>query len=159
MPEPMPNLEQFLNQQLKPKPGGGYSEVHDHRPYRPGDPVKDIHWKLSLKTDELIVREAMEAVRREILLAVRTPSGPEHRDQNLGNLRYVSGWLLEHEVPHSVLWMNGESMTRSEVHDEDSMIRMLTGACLAAEKSPPLPEQLPFRTDWLCRIGKEGEAT
>ena len=158
MPEPMPNLEQLLNQQMKPRPGGGYSEVHDHRPYRPGDPVKDIHWKLSLKTDELIVREPMEAVRRELLLAVRTPAGPELRDENLGNLRYLSNWLLDHEIRHSVIWMEGENLARAEVFDEGSLLRMLRAVCMAPEKSQPLPEQMPFRTDWLCRVGKEASA-
>ena len=158
VPEPMPNLEQLLNQQMKPRPGGGYSEVHDHRPYRPGDPVKDIHWKLSLKTDELIVREPMEAVRRELLLAVRTPAGPELRDENLGNLRYLSNWLLDHEIRHSVIWMEGERLTRAEVSDGDSLLRMLRAVCMAPEKSQPLPEQMPFRIDWLCRVGKEASA-
>ncbi len=159
IPEPMPNLEQFLNLQLKPKPGGGYSEIHDHRPYRPGDPVKGIHWKLSLKSDELIVREAMEPIRREILLAVRTPFGPELRDLNLGNLRYVCGWMLQHDIRHSVLWMDGENLARGEVSDEDSMLRVLTRVCMTQEKSLPLPEQMPFCAEWLCRIGKEGGTT
>ena len=154
----MPNMLQLMSLQFKPKLGGGYSEVHDHRPYRPGDPIKDIHWKLSLKTDELIVREPMEAVRRELLLAVRTPAGPELRDENLGNLRYLSNWLLDHEIRHSVIWMEGERLTRAEVSDGDSLLRMLRAVCMAPEKSQPLPEQMPFRTDWLCRVGKEASA-
>ena len=158
IPDPMPDLERFLDRQLKPKPGGGYSEIYDHRPYRPGDPVKGIHWKLSLKSEELIVREPMEPVRREVLLAVRTPVGAELRDRNLGNLRYVSGWLLDRGVRHSVLWMDGESLVRDEVSDEESLLRVLGRLCAAAEKSRPLPEQMPFRSDWLCRIGREGGA-
>ena len=71
-PDPMPRMDQFLQQQMKAKPGGGFSELHDNRPYRPGDLVKDIHWKLSLKTDELIVREAQEPLFRRMVLA------PEH---------------------------------------------------------------------------------
>ena len=159
IPEPMPNLEQVLNQQLKPRPGGGFSEIHDHRPYRPGDPIKGIHWKLSLKTDELIVREPMDAIRREILLAVRTPRGPELRNMNLGNLRYLSGWLLDRGVAHSVLWMEGDSPVREEIKDEDSLLRVLVRTCLAPEDSAALPEQIPFKADWLCRIGREGDAT
>ena len=32
-------------------------EISDIRDYRPGDPLKSVHWKLSSKTEELIVRD------------------------------------------------------------------------------------------------------
>ena len=154
-PEPMPNMEQILNQQLRPKNGGGYSEIHDHRPYRPGDPVKGIHWKLSLKADELIIREPMESVRRSIILAIRTPRGPVSRTKTLGSFRYLSSWLVEHGVDHTVLWMDGEDVVRAEIHDADDMLAALTSACLVPETSSPLPERLPLKADWLCRIGEQ----
>ena len=155
-PDPMPDLEQLLNQQLKPKPGGGYSEIHDHRPYRPGDPVKGIHWKLSLKSDELIVREPMEPIRRSVVLAVRTPRGPAARAKTLGSLRYLSSWLVDHSVDHTVLWMDGEEVVRAEIHAEDDVIAALTGACLVPETSRPLPAHLPMKAAWLCCIGEQG---
>lgn len=154
-PDPMPDLEQLLNQQLKPKPGGGYSEIHDHRPYRPGDPVKGIHWKLSVKTDELIVREPMDPIRRQVILAVRTPRGPRQRAVNLGNLRFLSGWLLDRGIPHGVVWMDGDRLRKTEVEDEAGSLAALAGACLAPEDSLDLPDSLPFKADWLCRLGEE----
>ena len=57
---------------LQAKKGGGFSEFHENREYRPGDSVRDIHWKLSGKTDKLIVRQAMEPVQRRLVLAVET---------------------------------------------------------------------------------------
>ena len=156
-PEPMPDMEQLLNLQLKPKPGGGYAEVHDNRTYQPGDPVKDIHWKLSLKTDELIVREAQEPIRRTVILAVRTPRGPEQRAKTLGNLRYLSQWLLERGIEHSIFWMDGERMRSARVLDDRSLISAIAGTCLAPEGSLPLPDQIPQKCDWLCRVGKEGD--
>lgn len=156
VPDPMPDLEQFLNQQLKPKPGGGYSEIHDHRPYRPGDPVKGIHWKLSVKTDELIVREPMDSVQQQVVLAVRTPRGPESRSKTLGNLRYLSEWLLDHRVEHALVWMDGEHLQRAQVNDPDTLLAALAGTCLAPESSLDLPKALPYKADWLCRVGQEG---
>ena len=35
----------------------GDSENSEHRQYTPGDSLKNIHWKLSAKTDELIVKQ------------------------------------------------------------------------------------------------------
>ena len=41
-------------------------DAGDVRPYAPGDPVRRIHWKLSAKKDELLVRDT--AAERETLL-------------------------------------------------------------------------------------------
>lgn len=154
MPDPMPNLEQLLHQQLKPKFGGGYSEIHEHRPYRPGDPVKDIHWKLSLKTDDLVVREAMEPISRRVILAVHTPRGPVVRGKTLGGLRYLSERMLDHGVTHTILWMDGDSVRQAEVKTGDDLIEALCGVCTAPEDSRPLPKRLSEPSDWLCYVGE-----
>ena len=155
-PEPMPRLEQFLQMQMKPKPGGGAAEQHDHRVYRPGDPVKDIHWKLSLKTDELIVREALEPVRRQVILAVLTPRGAASRAETLGNFRWLSRWLLGHGVAHRAVWMQGEELREWEISSEEDSLKALREACLAPERSAELPWPLPVKADWICPVGREG---
>lgn len=40
--------------------GNDPSEIFDIREYAPGDDIRSIHWKLSCKTDSLIVRQASE---------------------------------------------------------------------------------------------------
>lgn len=60
-------LEVHLSQQENGSPredgpmqnrrGNDPSEVFDIRDYQPGDDVRSIHWKLSVKTDSLILRE------------------------------------------------------------------------------------------------------
>lgn len=157
-PVPMPQLDQFLHQQLKPKPGGGYSEQHDHRSYRPGDPVKDIHWKLSLKTEELVVREPQEPLRRKVVLAIWTPHGAESRTIHYGNFRWVSSWLLEHEVAHSAVFMVGKDIQLQEIHTQDDILSALQNACLAPEDSGELPWPLPLHADQICPIGAKGGA-
>ena len=57
---------------MKPKPQG-FSEEHELRPYREGDAINLIHWKLSSKYDEPIVREPQELVRKDIVLSVDLP--------------------------------------------------------------------------------------
>lgn len=155
-PEPMPRLEQFLQQQVKPKPGGGYAELHDHRSYRPGDPVKSIHWKLSMKSDQLVVREPLEPVKRRMLLALRTPKGAKARDVNLGQLRYLSNWLLDHGVAHELVWMEGTRLRSGPVAQPDQLMALLREICLAPEDSRPLPQPLPISGDWICPVGMEG---
>ena len=49
-------------------------EPGDARPYRPGDPLNRIHWKLSAKRDELLVRPPVfETVRTEVPFPVPSP--------------------------------------------------------------------------------------
>lgn len=40
-----------------PKKGYDFSEVTDVREYQPGDKLQNIHWKLSAKKDEIMVKE------------------------------------------------------------------------------------------------------
>ena len=155
-PVPMPRLEQFLQLQMKPKPGGGAAEQHDHRGYRPGDPVKDIHWKLSLKTDQLIVREPLEPVRRRVILALHTPRGAQDRALNLGNFRWLSHWLTENGVPHTAVWMEGTELQELEIREEADWMKALRAACLAPESSAELPWPLPLQADWICPVGRKG---
>lgn len=155
-PVPAPRLDQFLQQQMRAKPGGGASEQHDHRAYRPGDPVKDIHWKLSLKTDTLVIREPQEPVHRTVVLAMRTPRGKENRAVNLGNLRCLCRRLCEKGVPHEAAWMEGETLRRMKIRGEEDWMEAVREACLAPERSADLPWPLGIQADWICSVGREG---
>ena len=156
-PAIMPDLDRFLNQQLRPKPGGGFAEAHENRAYRPGDPVKDIHWKLSVKTGELVVREPLEPVRRKLVLALQTPLGPELREKNIGNLRFLTELLLERGVEHTVIWMEGETLCSAELTRPDDAEELIARVCRAPEDSLPLPEKLSVKADWICRVGEEAK--
>ena len=83
--------------QLRPKYGGGFSEEHDLREYRPGDMANSIHWKLSSKTDSLIVREALEQENSEVF-AVLSRVGRD--DRGLETLYWLSLELLKREQAH-----------------------------------------------------------
>ena len=105
-PARLPNLRHFLVRQLKPKPGGGFSEEHELRDYRPGDSMREIHWKLSVKTDRTIVREAQEPVRGLTLLTFDLRGTPGRVDATLEELLWLSQWLLDHDTPHQILWID-----------------------------------------------------
>ena len=48
--------------------GNDPSETFDIREYVPGDDVRSIHWKLSSKTDTLILREASDPMHYQVVL-------------------------------------------------------------------------------------------
>ncbi len=85
---------------LKPKYGGGFSEEYDLRDYRPGDMGNSIHWKLSSKTDRLIVKEALVPEDDQIFI-VLADAGAEHR--GLEVLRWLSAELSKREIIHVIV--------------------------------------------------------
>ena len=99
-PKSAPDLDAALDTApiLRPKYGGGYSEEHDLREYRPGDTVNSIHWKLSSKTDEVIVREPLISANQDIYLILGR-IGKE--DRGLELLYWLSLELCARELPHT----------------------------------------------------------
>ena len=101
-PEHPVDLEAALKTvtRLKPKYGGGFSEEHDLRDYRPGDMSNSIHWKLSSKADKLIVREALEQENKEIFLVLNQVG---QNDRGLEVLYWLSLELCQRELPHQIV--------------------------------------------------------
>lgn len=81
----------------RPKPGGGYAEEHELRPYRPGDSINSIHWKLSSKTDEIIIREPMEPVDEGTAVLLQGLS-----EADLAHLYWLSLRLCAGNIKHSI---------------------------------------------------------
>lgn len=107
---------------LVPRPGGGPGEDYDLRPYRPGDPLRAVHWKLSAKVDELVVRETMEPARLQIVLTYDHFGPLEELDRVLDRLDAVSRALIAHERSHAISWADPatgavQSMAVSSLRD------------------------------------------
>lgn len=95
VPVPLPELIENSALTLKPKPGGGYSEEHELRPYRQGDAINSIHWKLTSKLDSPIVREPQLMQRKRITLLVNPVEEGEGLESQLGQLLYLTHMLIE----------------------------------------------------------------
>lgn len=53
---------------IQNRKGNDRSEIYDIREYQDGDDVRSIHWKLSEKTDKLIVRESSEPSHYDVVV-------------------------------------------------------------------------------------------
>lgn len=103
------------------KAGGDPSETFGVREYQPGDPIKQIHWKLSQKSPNLMIRElGLPIVRRAlILLETAFPEGEDPRPEPLHAAAEVffsiSTALCEREVAHVAAWRRGETLVCREI--------------------------------------------
>jgi len=75
-------------------------EYQDSRSYQPGDPLKDIDWKHTLKLHQLIVREFVEAGEPPAIIAVNLcASSPEEADRLAFNLITAALTLAREHIP------------------------------------------------------------
>ena len=74
------------------------------RDYRPGDPLRSIHWKLSSKRDEPVVRETLEPIQPLIVVTYDHFGTPEALDRTFARLYGLSRRLLEQGYPHHIQW-------------------------------------------------------
>ncbi len=109
-PVPEPELSSFSSPSFHPKYGGGFSEVHDLRDYRPGDSMRDIHWKLSSKTDRLIVREPIVPDHGAVVITLDILPPSDEMDSVFGQLLWISSRLAEHEIHHEVRYIDPETL-------------------------------------------------
>ena len=87
------------------RPGQRLGEDYELRNYRPGDPIRSVHWKLSSKRDDLIVRESSRLLRPTVLLTADRFGPPQEADEILDRLLGWSEALLKREIPHVVQWV------------------------------------------------------
>ena len=98
----LPGLRRYLHGAWRPKPGGGFAENYDLRLYRPGDDLRQIHWKLAAKTGKLVLREPIIPIRGKMVLTMILGDTMDVVDEKLGKLLYVSRFLLEKELAHEI---------------------------------------------------------
>lgn len=116
----------------KIKPGDDPSELFQIRTYREGDRLRSIHWKLSTRLDELMVKEfSLPTDSRVLVLAELMAADMDALDTVVETLASVSAFLLDREIVHSIGWYgeSGYSETRIETgNDQAAVFHALLGA-------------------------------
>lgn len=153
--EPAPDLSRYLSTAFQPKSGGGFSENHELRLYRPGDSLRQVHWKLSAKTGKLVYREPMEALRGKAILTLHLSGSPAELDSKLGKLQYISLYLLERDVPHRICCLTGRGMLSLNVNHAADALAAQT-AILGCPAAAPDAQVLWPAAAWRYHIGGDG---
>ena len=120
----------------------GPGEDYDLRDYRPGDPMRSVHWKLSSKWDELIVRERSEALVPLPLLTLDRFGAPEALDRLLDRLAGLSRSLLDIQRPHGVLWLDRDGQPQLRVVSDEKQFSDCLLDLLGSFAPPDGPSQI-----------------
>ena len=140
---------------LRPKAGGGFSEDHELRQYRMGDPVRIIHWKLTAKHDSLIVREPLAPPPHSRLIYIAKWSKAMERELILGRFRWMSEYLLKWELPYCVQF--GDNGPVAEISNTADFIKYLYSILDDTAQKMPVPLSLPVRFSWVFRVNAKEE--
>ena len=152
MDEP-PDLNRYLAKGWRPKPGGGFAENHELRLYRPGDNLRQIHWKLTAKTGKLILRESMKPERGKAILTLDLNGSMEELDRKMGQLLWLSRYLLDMEVAHEIYALTGNGVSCCRVNDEPSMYRAVDSLLWEPVAKSGSIQDRKIPASWACHIG------
>ena len=155
----MPDLEHLLSRAWRPKPGGGFSENHELRLYRPGDSLNQIHWKLTAKLGKPIIREPMVPQQLRLLVTVDITGGPEELDRKFGRLLWLMGQLLERGAAFQLMALTAEGVVTFPVAREAEAAAALDALLDAGPAETGSMLEHTLQASWHCHIGGEPDGT
>lgn len=97
-PSVLPDSSKISILGYKPK-NGGFSDYYELRQYQSGDSLKNIHWKLSSKYDDLIVREPSTPIYRQFYIRLLFTQNADANDDILARFIYVCNYLNKNGTP------------------------------------------------------------
>ncbi len=125
------------------RPGAASSEIRGLRPYRAGDPLRDVHWKLSARTGDLVTKvHAVDRWLGAVVLADFASLGPDcglsDLDRFYASVLRVSKGLAACGVAHVVVWQDGDGVRSHEVGQEPDIGPMARELVAARRAEGPL---------------------
>lgn len=114
------------------KKGDDPSEVFNIREYMDGDKIQRIHWKLSSKTGNTMVKEGSlpltQAVNIFVDISTQGTTEQRHTDANLlvQGIYSISMFMIEHRIPQNYIWYDevGELVQERLVEQEEELLWM-----------------------------------
>lgn len=101
--------------------GNDHSQIYQIRPYRPGDRIQRIHWKMTARNDEIYVREDGEPICLAvgIFLDFYAPFEALKRDMEalIEAGLSISNELLEQKCAHFIVWydLRGKRLCKQRI--------------------------------------------
>lgn len=123
------------------KAGDDPSEIFDLREYNIGDKLNRIHWKLSSKRDDFIVKDYSLPVDIPCMLFLNLKVDSKYRlpvfDTLVETLVSISQFMLENERLHSIVYYNPEAgcFIEKYIENADSLTETIHEIILSADEN------------------------
>ena len=88
--------------------GDDYAEMFDVRPYHENDSLKYIHWKVSMKKNELYIKEGSQPIIKTLLLAIDFSHNDYENDNALDHLYSQCLFFLKRNIQFEILCPQGK---------------------------------------------------
>lgn len=113
------------------KRGTDPGEIIGISPYVPGDSIKNIHWKLSCKMDEIVIRELGLPVESRIMMIADKSCDARYAGALTDFFLSVSSALIKAGVLHAVGWYDYETekFMHRRIDCEDDIAGMIELLC------------------------------
>lgn len=96
-PAILPDCNKIAVIGYKPKSGGGFSDYYELRQYQSGDSLKNIHWKLSSKYDDLIVREPSVPIYKQFAVKLELTEDCNDNDSIISRFIYTCRYITKND--------------------------------------------------------------
>lgn len=96
------------------------SEILGVREFRDGDKLQNVHWKLSARMDNLVVKE--NSLPKSCAIVIFMPTGDMARNGSLDYVASLSYTLMDLKCGHYLAWNSRSTndLARMRVNDEES---------------------------------------
>lgn len=142
------------------KRGTDYNPDYEVREYIPGDELKNIHWKLSAKKEELMVRERLSQGREKINILLPLTEDRQLNDGLMESVYALGRLLIDKEYPIHVYWPGRGSALQgffvSELGEFDGVISEIlsdSGLHRPEDAETRMAEEHPTESYILVRTG------
>ena len=109
------------------KRGDDRTEIFQLREYEKGDDVRLIHWKLSSKLDELILKEPAQPISRSLLIFwdKRCIGSPDVMDTLSEAVSSISQGILDSGVQFDICWTEKDDIEKRSITTGDELLQTI----------------------------------
>lgn len=104
--------------------GNDPSEIMDVREYRDGDRLAKIHWKLSDKYDQLMVKDFGDSISNDVLLLFDLNGNSSEEISGLLDAVYsISNFLIKNQITYEIEWYDSlhERLVHTDISQDNDL--------------------------------------
>lgn len=123
------------------KSNGQNGDSFDVHSYRPGDSLHRVHWKLSAKMDDIMVREFAQPKAKTATIYFEFYGSKADCEEILGNVYQFSTYLLDQSCIHEIILVGNEKILLQKNIDSTESLNAYMDTILSL---PCLPSAHPI---------------